>query len=403
MKTKAVLGLDVAQASACYHLTDAEGQKLAAGSVSRTLAGWTRLLQVLRDVQLAPADCLVGVEATGDHHLPWCEALTAAGATVFALNPLVAKRTRPVSNAIRDYKDDPIDAEGIARVVQREAPELTRFVYHRAPLEIGLRKLIAAHEVMRRCLTNLKKHTGALRQLVWPGIEKSELGPVRLRRVLQMAPTPKRLLSVTPQDLASVAGDQAAPLAVLARDAFVSDPIAEASVPALLGLLHAIDQLETEVRRCEHAVQHQAALAIPPEHLALARSLPAFGAKTTPVVLAFVPPELWTRDQRRKKKVARIQARFGIDPRRRKSGKWKGKIKMSKRGSRLPRTAMYQIAMCSLMHDPALLADYHHRTRVLKKPHKVAIFDIARKHLRRLVAVMESRVPYVKHPTTLAA
>ena len=121
------------------------------------------------------------------------------------------------------------------------------------------------------------------------------------------------------------------------------------------------------------------------------------------MVLAFVPPELWTRPQSRKKKVARLQALFGMDPRIRRSGRWQGRIKLSKRGCRPARTAMYQIAFCSVLHDAEMRAYYHRLTRVAKKPHKVALFDLARKHLRRLVAVLESEKSFTPRPLPAAA
>lgn len=403
MNPKAALGLDVAQAGACFHLTDFADRCLAAGTVDRSLDGWRRLQAVLTEQGIAAADCLAAIEATGDHHLPWCEALDQQGTTVFALNPLVAKRTTPVSNAVRDNKDDPIDAERMAHVLVRESAALTQFQYHSDPPLVGLRKIVAAHGAVRRVLTNLKKHTGAVRQLLFPQLESVGLTDLRMRRLLQAAPTAHRALALTQAELTTLVGDHAKQVRAVAQQAFVPAAIAEACVPALLALLSVIDQLEVALRAIERSVLAQAVRAVSAERLALAQTLPAFGPKTTPVVLAFIPPDLWQRAQSRKKKVARIQALFGIDPRRRQSGKWKGKIKLSKRGSRLARTAMYQIAMCSLIHDPTLLADYRRRTRVLKKPHKVAIYDIARKHLRRLVAVLESGVPFTPTSAPLAA
>jgi transposase len=193
---KAVLGLDAAQASACFHLTNAAGQRLARGTVATTRVGWAHLQQQLHAHGLQPCDCLVAIEATGDLHLPWCEALSAAGATVLALNPLVAKRTMPVSNAIRDQKDDPIDAEGLAHTALREGAALARFTYQSAPAQTGLRKLLAAHRAVRRALTNLKKHTGALRQLMFPELAAVQLSQGRERRLLQAAPTPVQIAKV---------------------------------------------------------------------------------------------------------------------------------------------------------------------------------------------------------------
>jgi transposase len=401
---KAIVGLDAAQASVSFQLLDRAGQPVGrGGTAATTRAGWAGLQKYLQTHGLAPHDCLVGIEATGDLHLPWCEAFTQAGATVLALNPLVAKRTMPVSNAIRDAKDDPIDAAGLAHTLQREGAALTRFTYHSAPAQTGLRKLLSAHRAVRRTLTNLKKHTGALQQLMFPELAAVQLPQGRARRLLQAAPTPARIAALPPAQLARLAGEQADAVRTAARDSFAPAALADACVPALHALLGVIDQLELALRRLEREILVQARAAVPPARLARALELPGFGPKTTPVVLAFVPPELWTRTQARKKKVARLQALFGMDPRIRRSGCWEGRIKLSKRGCRPARTAMYQIAFCSVIHDAEMRAYYRRLTRVEKKPHKVALFDLARKHLRRLVAVLESDTPFIPRELPAAA
>ena len=401
MISKAILGLDAAQAGVAFHLQDCAGRTLACGTAAKTTTGWTGLQQTLATQGLSPADCLVALEATGNHHLPWCEAFTRAGATVLALNPLVAKRTTPVRNAIRDHKADPIDAEGLAQTAAREGPALTRFTYRSTPARFRLRKLLAAQAAVRAGLTDLKKHTGALQELAFPELAGLALSALRQRRLLQRAPTPAQIAALPAAELHALAGEHQAAVLAAARTSFAPAALTEASAPALQAMLGIIAQLETALRALDREVARYAPDAVPAERLALAHSLPGFGAKTTPIVLACVPAELWTRDQSRKKKVARIQALFGIDPRVRESGHWKGKVKLSKRGIRVARTAMYQIAFCSIVHDPQMRAYYRRLTQVEKKPHKVALFDLARKHLRRLVAVLETGRAY--QPQNLSA
>jgi transposase len=403
MTHKAVLGLDAAQAGVCYHLNDRSGRCLQTGRVPKSSAGWKELSQTFAAHHLRPHDCLVAVEATGDHHLPWSEALSTAGATVLALNPLVAKRTTPVRNAIRDHKADPIDAEGLAQTAQREGDALARFAYRSEPLKFGLRKLLAAQAAVRAALTNLKKHTGALQELSFPELKHVGLSGRRQGQLLRTAPTPALIAGLSPSQLRELTGDKASAVLTAAKISFAPAPLAAAAAPALQAMLAVVAQLEDALRGIDRAVVQQAARAIPAERLALAQSLPGFGVKTTPVVLACVPDQLWTRVQGRKKKVARIQALFGLDPRRRESGQWKGKIKLSKRGIRAARTAMYQIAFCSVIHDPEMRAYYQRLTTVAKKKHKVALFDLARKHLRRLVAVLENGRPYKPNPLPAAA
>lgn len=68
----------------------------------------------------------------------------------------------------------------------------------------------------------------------------------------------------------------------------------------------------------------------------------------------------------RKKIAARVQALFGFDPRLRQSGKWQGKVAMSKRGIAAGRTALFQAAFCSLDCDEDNAA-YYRRLRDIEK------------------------------------
>jgi transposase len=107
------------------------------------------------------------------------------------------------------------------------------------------------------------------------------------------------------------------------------------------------------------------------------------------LILANIPLELLDTDIPRRKLANRIQAQFGCEPRVRESGKWKGKTKLSKRGNMQARTALYQAATCAILNDRQLEAIYQ-GLRARGKPHKVAVYDIGRRLIRRLVAVLKS-------------
>ncbi len=403
MNPSAIIGLDTSQAGVCYHLQNRAGNTLATGTAAKTQAGWAQLNQVLASHSLEPRDCLVAIEATGTHHLPWCEAFTAAGAVVLALNPLIGKRTTPVRNAIRDYKSDPIDAEGLARAAERDGAALTRFTYHSDPPGFGLRTLLAARRAVRTALTNIKKHTGALQELLFPSLRALELPDSRAATFWEKAPTPALMAQLGASELNRIAGVHARAVRRATTQAFTAPALAQAAVPTLQTLLATQQSLVGQLKNLDRQIAEQCLVAIPEAQLALARTLPGFGAITTPMVLAAIPPDLWTRVQPRKRKAACLQALFGLDPRLRQSGKWTGKTKLSKRGDPGARCALYQIAFCSLTHDPQMRAYYQRLRTVKKKSHKAALIDLTRKHLRRLVAVIESGKEYQPQGASAAA
>jgi len=113
----------------------------------------------------------------------------------------------------------------------------------------------------------------------------------------------------------------------------------------------------------------------------------------------YLPPS-FEGEKRRKKIVSRLQALFGCDPRLRQSGKWVGRVKISKRGIAAARTALFQAAFCSLHSDGENAAYYRKLRDVDKKEHKEAMVDVMRKQLRRLVAVLCNDRPFVKTTAT---
>jgi transposase len=84
---------------------------------------------------------------------------------------------------------------------------------------------------------------------------------------------------------------------------------------------------------------------------------------------------------------------MGNDPRLKESGQFKGKVKMTKRGVEILRTAFFQAAFSASQHDPELKA-YYQRKRAQGKEHKVALSHLMRILTRRLVAVLRSQQPY---------
>ena len=67
---------------------------------------------------------------------------------------------------------------------------------------------------------------------------------------------------------------------------------------------------------------------------------------------------------------------------------------MSKRGAEMPRTALFQVAVCALLHDPTMKAFYD-KKRAEGQHHLVAITHVMRRQIRRLVAVLYNGKPFV--------
>lgn len=89
----------------------------------------------------------------------------------------------------------------------------------------------------------------------------------------------------------------------------------------------------------------------------------------------------------------RLLAFAGLDPRIRISGQWAGKTRMSKRGSRTLRTALYRAAFIART-DPSFKDCYDQHRKIMKQPGKVALSHVARKVLQAVYGVLRYQKPF---------
>ena len=89
----------------------------------------------------------------------------------------------------------------------------------------------------------------------------------------------------------------------------------------------------------------------------------------------------------------RMLAYAGAEPRIRESGKWKGTVRMSKRGSGALRTALMQIAFTISQNDAYFKAVYDRQMNA-NKHHKVALTFVVEKLLEVICSLWKSGRDY---------
>lgn len=390
-----ILGMDIAQSSAVAQLERADGFKCGRGTLTTDQAGWQQLEKLLSENGAALSELFVVIEATGVHHFAWAERLTQAGAEVYVLNPLLAARLESNANALRGHKTDRVDVAKLCETARLYAAEFARFRYQARPAQQGLRQLDHARGRLRQSLTNLKKSYKSQLELVFPALLRAGIGAftARAAAILDQAPTAGAWRALSAAERKKLAGAKHADLDQACAETLADEALAQACVPAVRALLRAQQVVADQLRECEALIKPR----LPRERVRLIASLPGFGERTAAVMSTYLPPtfEGWGS---RKKIAARVQALFGFDPRLRQSGRWVGRVKISKRGIRSGRTALFQAAFCSLNTDEENAAYYQRLREVEKKDHKDAMVDLMRKQVRRLVAVLCSGRPFERRP-----
>lgn len=385
------IGLDIHKSSARYHILDHNFHRVSRGPLRAETAA---VEQLLTKLSADPATVLVVAEATGMLHLDFCQAFQGAGCPVTVINPLY-KCNRTSKNAIRDNKTDRLDAEALAELGLQDQRELLRRFRYRCPVEFfKLQRYESSRQILRKSLTNIIKHTATTVHTLFPELDELglDLKKIRVRQLLRDHPGPARIAALEIEQLRLYVGDKAAPLKQAAAHSFANDAMAAACEEGLLAtLLDSIEQLEDKIAQLDQKIEQLLSACVDDQTVKLAKSIPGFGEKTTPAILAFIAAEHLRGGKR--KTARRLQALFGADPRVKESGRWKGQTRISKRGSRIARTALFQAAFCGMTHDPQLRV-YYDSLKARGKKHKQAMVDLMRKQLQRLVAVLLDQKPF---------
>lgn len=137
----------------------------------------------------------------------------------------------------------------------------------------------------------------------------------------------------------------------------------------------AIAAIAEQIEVLEYAIRCQA----PKEAKQLARNYPGVTERKISVLLALLADKAFAgRDQ--------LIAYVGLDVALRKSGKWQGRQKLTKRGNPFARKVLYQIAWGLKQHHPDYQRYYDRLYREQGKHYTTTLIAIARKFLRFLYA-----------------
>lgn len=387
-------GLDVASTSACACVQSATGAILHELTPPATRAGEDQLLAVL------PPGTAIYLESTGRYHLTWARRLAAAGHPVYVLNALLAKRLMGAGNALRQNKTDKIDARELATLGRKHGADLGTYRFREDPARIGLRTLCAVRVHQRRLLTDTLKSAGNLLATMLPEAPFLRLAENRgLATLFLKIDSLAKLRGLRQPTLVAHACGKAEALQTVLRQPLSAAALFDSLLPALQGQLRLIESLRDQQITLLADIRAAVLAAKRGEEVRLVETIPGIGEKTAATLVACVPEDL--RSWGPKQKVSRkLQAYFGCDPKLCESGVWKGRVRMSKRGVELARTALFQAATCALLHDPDMKAVFD-RKKAEGKFYLVCISHIMRLQLRRLVAVLYDRKPFVRHTPPL--
>ncbi|MFA7573263.1 MAG: IS110 family transposase [Lutispora sp.] len=345
------------------------------------------------------------MESTGVYHLTLFHFLKDNKFETLVINPLVTNSNK--NKSIRKVKNDRNDSLSIARLGKYEDIKVSSD----SDLNIfTLKLLIRDYYKLIDDRSGYKKKLSSSLYISFSGYKDvfSDIcGNVSIN-ILKKYPSPQAILSAPKQDIMDIllcsrkglkwAEKKYSKLMDCALNAqFISLPSSRLSisVTTCISLYEAIDaeatKLLNEIECFINSDEMPSALS---KNISLLISIPGIGYITAITILAeigsidkFVTPK-------------QLVAFFGVDPAVNESGKFKGdRMKMSKRGTRLGRRALYAVALASIRTKRngeamnQVLLKYYQENLKGKKP-KVALVAIMHKLIKYLFAVLRDQQEY---------
>lgn len=392
------VGVDIAKLDHCLGAIDAQG-KITHKPIRFTqdAVGWAKLASILRELG-GPGAVTIGFEATGHYWVLLAEELVRMGYTPLVFNPILtadAGRT-----TVRGRKTDEDDCIAIAKVLRDG-----HFNPVRMPdTAMGNLKRLTRHRqsVVERC-ANLKKHLITVLDQVFPefaSLFSDPYGPTA-RAVLSKAPSARLLAShrasaftalVRKVSYGRLGLERVQEILAKARTSIAATRHDPASELAIRQTIQEIALLEDQIAVCDDEIG-----AIPVVGKELITTIPGIANVLGAVILAEIgdigsfrpkPGDTSSADG-----FHRLLAFAGLDPRIRSSGQWTGTVRMSKRGSKALRTAIWRAAFAACKHEA--FADIYTKHRVTMKQHqKIALSHVARKIVQAIYGVLRYQKPF---------
>ncbi len=392
------VGVDIAKADHCLGGIDALGTVVQKPvRFTQDAAGWSALAGILHRLG-GPTEVTIGFEATGHYWVLLAEELVRLGYRPLVFNPILSADAGRMT--VRGRKTDEDDCLAIAKVLRDGGFNPVRL----PDAQLGTLKRLTRHRqgAVERC-ANLKKRLLTLLDQVFPEFSRHFSDPhgPTARAILAKAPSARLLATHTARAFTArvrkashgrLGLERVQALLAAAKTSIAANRQDVATELAIRMTIQEIALLEDQI-----AVYDQEIRAIPVAGRDLITTIPGIADVLGSVILAEIgdiqafmrqPGDTSTADP-----IHRLLAFAGLDPRIRSSGQWTGKVRMSKRGSRALRTAIWRAAFVACKH-PAF-ADIYHKHRVTMKQHqKVALSHVARKIVQAIYGVLRYQKPF---------
>ena len=382
-----LIGIDVSKESFSAMGIDSEANESFSGSYSMDSSGFEELMEAITSHCEDPSKVLVGMESTGCYHINLYSFLISRQIDTLVINPLLIANYAKLS--LRKTKTDKKDAGTIARFLLDHRKEISQLSV--SPDLQDLRDLSRERESLCHLISSIKVEIKRVLRTTFPELESmGNLYTRSMVRFLQEYPSARLVRAAKSKAIARAlkspfVGNKLTLTAeeimkAAQRSVATVSPAKEIIVRGKIATLLHLQERLAEVTRLLTDLCERTKL----EDLDILRSIKGVGPATAAPFLAEMG-EVKNYSSHKK-----IIAYAGIDPSVHQSGQFVGMSKLSKRGNRHLRRAIYLMTACVVSHNGFFKAYFLKRKREGLPPQK-ALFATAHKLIRVIFAMLSQR------------
>jgi len=402
-----VVGIDVASEFSFVAVLAPDGSQYRKSfKVLHTAVGFNYLIEQIKKAEEEfSTKPVFFMESTGVYHLTLFHFLKDKKFETFVINPLVTNCNK--NKDIRKVKNDKNDALSIAKLGKFEDIKVSSDsdinIFTLKLLVRDYYKLIDTRSTFKKKLSNSLSISFSGYQNVF----SNTCGIVSIK-ILKKYPTPQAVISAQKQDIMDIllnsrkglkwAEKKYTNLVEASKNAQIvslTSPWLSVSITTSISIYEAINnETATLLKKIKSFIDSDEMSLTFRKNILLLMSIPGVGYNTAITILGeiggidkFITPK-------------QLVAFFGIDPAVNESGKFKGdRVKMSKRGTRFGRRALYAVALASVRikrngeATNQILLKYYQENLKGKKA-KVALVAVMHKLIKYLFAVLRNQEEY---------
>ncbi len=384
---KLLVGIDVSKDLFSAAGINAEGGEIFSASCEMNSDGFTQFLKTLCSQSEGLDQVLVAMESTGCYHINLYSFLASQGIRALVVNPLLIANY--AKRSLRKTKTDKKDAMTIARFLLDHHEEISQLSISQDLQD--LRDLSRERESLCHLISATKVEIKRVLGTTFPELESiGNLYTGVMLRFLRQYPSARLVRGAKLKVIAKAlkgpyVGDKLTfsaqdILRAAERSVAVVSPAKEIIVRGKIAtLLHLQERLEEVTKLLTDLCK-----ATRLEDLKILESIKGVGPKTAVPFLAEVG-EVKNFASHKK-----LIAFAGLDPSVHQSGKFVGASKLSKRGNRHLRRAIYLMTASVVSQNTFFKAYFLRRKREGLPPQK-ALFAVAHKLIRVIFAMLSQR------------